>query len=99
MKKKYWIGDIKNNTGPANVNKAYFKYLKNDIVFCKSNNKLYRVFHLLIHLPFINVVVVSGFSVLNYYLILLCKILGKKNILFNAWLFKRRVAILMYCVF
>ena len=79
MKKKYWIGDIKNNTGPANVNKAYFKYLKNDIVFCKSNNKLYRVFHLLIHLPFINVVVVSGFSVLNYYLILLCKILGKKT--------------------
>ncbi len=79
MKKIYFIGDVKGNTGPAIVNKSYRLFLDNEVFFCNSNNKIYRVFHLLIHLLIIDVVILSGFSKLNSYLITLSKKLNKKT--------------------
>ena len=43
MKKIYWIGDVIGNTGPANVNKMYKNTLSNNVIFCSSNNKIYRI--------------------------------------------------------
>ena len=77
MKKIYWIGDIVNNTGPAIVNKSYKEYLNQEAIFCETNNKLYRIFHFLLYLLFIDVVLVSGFSKLNYLFVMIAKLLDK----------------------
>lgn len=79
IKKIYWIGDMINNTGPANVNKSYYEYLKNDIYICNSNNKLKRIIHFISKIMFVDYVVISGFSKLNYSLLLISKILKKKT--------------------
>lgn len=79
MKRIYFIGDIKGNTGPAVVNKSYKLFLENEVFFCNSNNKIYRVFHLLVHLPSVDTVLLSGFSKLNSYLIAISKLLNKKT--------------------
>lgn len=79
MKRIYFIGDIKGNTGPAVVNKSYKLFLENEVFFCNSNNKIYRVFHLLVHLPSVDTVLLSGYSKLNSYLIAISKLLNKKT--------------------
>lgn len=79
MKKIYWIGDIKNNTGPANVNKKYKEFLSNEAVFCNSNNKTYRIFHFLVNIPFKKIIIISGFSKLNYIFLKISNILNKKT--------------------
>ncbi len=80
MKKIYWIGDMINNTGPANVNKSYYSYLKDDAVFCFTNNKIMRIINFFINLPFRKVIFLSGFSVLNYILVRIANLFGKKTL-------------------
>ena len=80
MKRMYWIGDMQGNSGPAIVNKSYFNYLKDDFVFCKKNGKLYRIFHFFLHLLFMKTILVSGFSALNYYFIIIAKFFHKRTI-------------------
>lgn len=79
MKKIYFIGDLLNNTGPAIVNKSYYPFLKNDVIFCFSNNKLFRSIHFLIRILFINNVIISGYSKLNILLLKISKLLNKKT--------------------
>ena len=80
MRRRYWVGDIQGNRGPAIVNKSYFKYLKDDFVFCKKNGKLYRILHFFLHLLFVKTILVSGFSTLNYYFIIIAKFFHKRTI-------------------
>ncbi len=80
MKKIYWIGDMINNTGPAIVNKSYYPYLKNKVVFYFNNKKIPRIINFILNLPFRNIIVVSGFSKLNYYMIRISNIFHKKTI-------------------
>lgn len=87
MKKIYWIGDVIGNTGPANVNKMYKNTLSNNVIFCSSNNKIYRIFHFIIHFPFQKKIVISGFSKLNYILLKISKIFKKETFyLMHGWL-------------
>lgn len=76
MKKTYFIGDIISTTGPAIVNKSYYTHLKNEMVFCPTNNKTLRTIHYLIHILSVNAIIVSGYSKLN---VLLLKIASKLN--------------------
>lgn len=80
MKKIYFMGDVINDTGPAIVNKSYLPYIKKNIYYSRSNNKIYRVLHFLLHLIFINKILLSGFSKINILLISIANKMGKKTI-------------------
>ena len=79
MKKIYFAGDIINNTGPAIVNKGYYKYLKNRAYFCKSNKKIIRIVHFLICFIMCKAVVVSGHSKFHLNIINISKIFKKRT--------------------
>ena len=76
-KNLYFLGDFSSNTGPANVNKSYAHYLRNDVIYCKSNNKAVRVMHFMLKLLFVKGVVVSGSSKFHLLIIVLCRRLNK----------------------
>lgn len=79
MKKVYFIGDIISTTGPAIVNKSYYTYLKDKMVFCHTNNKIVRTIHYLLHILTVNTVIVSGYSRLNLLLLKIASKLNKKT--------------------
>lgn len=75
-KKIYIMGDFVSNTGPAVVNKSYYKYLQDNIYVCKSNSKIKRIIDLLLKIGKCKVIVISGISKLQ---LLGCKIAKKFN--------------------
>lgn len=64
MKKKiiYYMGDFVSDKGPAIVNKNYQKYLSKQCYICKTNNKIARVVHFIIHLLNTKILLISGLS-------------------------------------
>lgn len=79
MKKTYFVGDMLNNTGPAIVNKNYYPYLKDEMYFCFTNNKILRTIHYLVHILFVKNVIISGFSKLNSILLIIARLLNKNT--------------------
>ena len=79
MKKIYYVGDMINNTGPAMVNKSYYPYLKDKMIFCFSNKKIIRTMHFLLNVLFVKNVIISGFSKLNLLFLKISKKLNKKT--------------------
>lgn len=77
MKKYYWVGDIINNSGPAIVNKSYYKYLNNEFQFCKTNNKILRTLHFLFFSLNKKIILISCYSKLNYLIAYIAKKTGK----------------------
>lgn len=76
MKRIYIMGDFITDTGPAIVNKNYYKYLQNYAYVCKSNNKIKRIIDILLKIRKCNVVIISGLSKLQ---LLGCKMAKKFN--------------------
>lgn len=64
MKKKiiYYMGDFVSDKGPAIVNKNYQKYLSKQCYICKTNNKVARSVHFIIHLLNTRILLISGLS-------------------------------------
>ena len=79
MKKIYYAGDVRNNTGPAIVNKSYYGYLKNTTIFCSTNNKILRIIHYVLCMLFVDSIIISGFSRLNILFILIAKKMNKQT--------------------
>lgn len=80
MKKIYFVGDVRNDTGPAIVNKCYKKYLGNEAYFLHSNNKILRIVDFFLKMPFCKYVIISGFSKLNYFMAVISKLFFKRTI-------------------
>ena len=79
MKKIYFVGDMLNKTGPAIANQNYYLYLKNDMFYCFSNNRIIRSLHYIIHLFVVKKVVISSFSKLNLILLKIGKFFNKET--------------------
>lgn len=79
MKKIYFAGNILDDNGPAIVNKNYYIFLKKYAFFCASNNKIKRIFHYMVHVFFTKKIIISGFSYLNYCLLILSNFFRKKT--------------------
>ena len=79
MKKVYFVGDMLNKNGIAITNTNYYLYLKNDMYYCFSNNKIIRSLHYITHLPMVKKVVISGFSKLNLMLLKTGKFFNKET--------------------
>lgn len=79
MKKIYFVGDMLNKTGPAIANKSYYSYLKDDMFFCFSNNRIIRTLHYIAHLIIVKKVVISSFSKLNLLLLKIGKFFNKET--------------------
>lgn len=62
MKKIYYMGDFVSDKGPAIVNKSYKNYIKNESFICTTNNKIIRIMHFLLCLPWIKILLISGMS-------------------------------------
>ncbi len=75
-KKIYYVGDFVTNTGPANVNKNYIKYIKDDCYYIEDNSKIKRLLHFIFFLPKCEIVLISGLSNLHSKL---CEIAKKMN--------------------
>ena len=56
------MGDFVSDKGPAIVNKNYQKYLSKQCYICKTNNKVARVVHFIIHLLNTKILLISGLS-------------------------------------
>lgn len=80
MKKIYFVGDILNDTGPAIVNKSYYPYLNDEVIFCKTNKKILRILHFFFFFLNKKTIIISGFSKLNYYFSKIAKIFNKNVI-------------------
>ena len=76
MRKVYFAGDFISNTGPAIVNKSYYRYINNSVHICKSSRKLIRLIHFTIYLLLSRAILVSGFSLINIRLVKLGKLFG-----------------------
>ncbi len=79
MKKNYFVGNIIDDNGPSIVNKNYYKYLNDNMIFCHTNNKIKRIFHFIKNVFKINKVIISGFSLLNFCILMFSKLIGKKT--------------------
>lgn len=72
----YYVGDFVTSTGPANVNKNYIKYIKNDCYYIKDNSKIKRILHFVFFLPKCKIILISGLSNLHSKI---CKLAKKMN--------------------
>lgn len=80
-KKVYFIGDTNSNTGPAIVNNYYKTYLNSKFSFSlKIDNKVHRILNYSVNIKNSDLVIFSGSSFSDLYLITLCKVLRKKII-------------------
>lgn len=75
-KKVYFLGDFVSNTGPANVNKNYYPFVKEKCHICKSNNKLKRVIHYIFNEKHIDTIIISSLSRFHKYI---CERANKKG--------------------
>lgn len=75
----FLCGDYKTGTGPANVTKAYLKYLKSDTLYLKTTSKISRVLEIFFYTLRADVVLFSGYSRQNILGLRLAKLFSKKH--------------------
>ena len=74
------MGDFISNTGPAVVNKNYYPYVKEKCYICKTNSKLIRPLHFILHISKCNTLLISGLSNFHLKAAKLAKKLNRKVI-------------------
>ncbi len=80
MKKILFIGDLKSNAGPANVNKALLPYLGEQYVFLTAKSSYTRMAELVFKLLGCSVLVVSGISRLGAAAVKVARFTGVKTV-------------------
>lgn len=78
MNKIYFVGDLQSNSGPAMVNKSYFKYISSYCYACKSNNRIKRVLHFFRYIFRTKYILISGYSNFNNFISGFSHCFGKK---------------------
>ncbi|HMM07366.1 MAG TPA: glycosyltransferase family 4 protein [Clostridiales bacterium] len=77
FKKPVYVGDLYKNTGPSNVNRAYYKYLCEQMIFTHQQSRLPSVPELIFKVICASAVVVSGIGYKNLLAVKLGALLKK----------------------